>query len=88
MGLLPFQFLAFSWFLALTKGQKISKEIFGILNSSQKNKTKKQYPESSRDNMFLFFVHFLEELRIPEIAFEIYWPLEIKKKTFLDVLKK
>ena len=32
----------------------------------------KNYPESYQDNLFLFFVRFLEDLIIPKIAFEIY----------------
>ena len=69
----------------MSKGQQISKAIFGILNSS-KTKNEKNYPQSTQDNCFPFFVHFLEELRIPEIAFEIYWPLNSKEKTLINCL--
>ena len=59
-----------AWAKFRAKGQQISKAIFAILNSSKqriKNKTK----ISSEVPGYFFFVHFLEELRIPEIAFTI-----------------
>ena len=52
------------------KGQKISKAIFGVLNSSKK--TNVRLPMSSQDNFFYCFIRFLEELRIPKFAFEVY----------------
>ena len=53
-----------AWAKFRAKGQQISKAIFAILNSS-KNKISSEVPG------YFFFVHFLEELRIPEIAFTI-----------------
>ena len=44
--------------------------VFSILPKNER-KTKKNILRAVRIN-FLVFVHFLEELRIPKIAFEIY----------------
>ena len=49
---------------------------FPILPKNEQN-TWKNYPDSSLDTFSKFFVRFLEELKIPKIAFEIYWPLVI-----------
>ena len=53
----------------LSKGQQISTAIFQEF-------LKNNYPErSSQDILFSIFGSFLEELRVPKIAFKIYWPL-------------
>ena len=54
-----------------------------LLKNIRKCKKKKD-PENPQDNFFPFFVRFLEELRIPEIAFEIYWPL-VARSAELDM---
>ena len=36
---------------------------------------RKNYTKGSQDIFLSSIVRFLEELRIPKIAFEIYWPL-------------
>ena len=59
-----------AWAKFRAKGQQISKAICAILNSS-KQRIKKQNKNILRGPRIFFFVHFLEELRIPEIAFTI-----------------
>ena len=58
----------------LVKGQLISKELVGILNSSIKRikKFNLQYYDTSGR---LVFVRFLEELKTPKSPFENNWPL-------------
>ena len=53
------------------------KSIFWYSQFLQKTnkEQKKNYPKSSQDSFSLPSVYFLEELSIPNIAFEIYWPL-------------
>ena len=53
-----------------------SQKHFSELSNSSKNlKLKKVSWELSGYILFLFFVRFLKDSRIPKIAFEIYWPL-------------
>ena len=56
--------------LMVSKFQKQLSE-FTIVPKNERKK-KKKYPQSSQDIFFPFFVCFLEELRTPEFAFEIY----------------
>ena len=63
-----------SFIVGSSKGQLISKCLFGNLQFSQKELTKKfdYYGTSSR----IVFVRFLGKLKTPKIHFEINWPLE------------
>ena len=61
-----------------SKGQLISKRVFGVVNSSKK-------PEKNCPNSIWYdssgqivFVRFLKELRVPKSPFEINWPLPYK----------
>ena len=58
-----------------SKGQSISKGIFGVFNSSKKKEPKNFNfcPRLLRQKIFLLF---LEELKKPKSPFEINWPLE------------
>ena len=62
-----------------TKGQLISKCLFGVFNFFQKtNKNKSTWGiKVVKSN---YFVRFLEELRIPKSPFEINWPLRVRIK--------
>ena len=53
-----------------TKGQLISKWLFGNLKNEQRTSAL-----VARANVCKFFVRFLEELRFPKGTFEINWPL-------------
>ena len=58
---------------SLSKGQLISKCLFGVVKFFQK-RTKTSRPEVSYDIIVVqsnFFIRFLEELRIPKSPFEI-----------------
>ena len=64
------------------KGQLISKCLFGVLNFFQNTNENK----STWVIMIVksnFFIHFLEELRIPTSPYEINWPLLIQKYFFV-----
>ena len=43
---------------------------FSILRKNERT-TRENYPKSSYDGFFKYFVRFLEELIIPKIAFDI-----------------
>ena len=69
-----------------TKGQLISKCLFGIFNSPKKW-MKKFYGTSSR----IVFIHFLGELKTPKRHFKSNWPLKLSKifiKSFTTELMK
>ena len=73
------KFKMFKCFIALctskrSKGQLISKCLFGVFNFSQKNEQKQAHLRY-HSRKIEFFVHFSGELRIPESPFEINWPL-------------
>ena len=55
--------LSFSYYVKVSKSQKHFSEC-SILPKN-KRKTRKNYHKSSKDNFFSFYVHVLEELRIP-----------------------
>jgi hypothetical protein len=55
--------------LKVSKSQKHYLE-FSILPKN-KQRMEKKYPVSSQ-NIYFFFIHFLEELRITKIVLEIY----------------
>ena len=50
--------------------------LFSIIPKNERKMGKKYLKELS-GYIFSFFVRFFEELKIPKIAFEIFWPLPI-----------
>ena len=62
------------WRHLSTKGQLISKYLFGLFTCSQK-KNKNKWTWGIIVVKSNFLVHFLRELRIPKSPFEINWPL-------------
>ena len=60
--------------MGLTKGQLISKCLFGVINSSKKRMKTIRFEETIVVKSS-FFVSFLEELKISKRHYEFKWPL-------------
>ena len=63
------------------KVSKSQKSNFWYFQFFKKEKNGKKLSWGLLEYIFLLFIRFLEELRIPKIAFEIYWHLKLKSNT-------
>ena len=71
--ILSFPIIVWFAFFTFTKGQLISKCLFGAFNSPKNEQ--KQFDLRYHSSKVEFFVRFLGELKITKRHFEINWPL-------------